>query len=300
MSKIQEAREFLNELSSNPPKLPYDAALLSTLFQSLSDKSRISMQGLAALVERSQNLTARVLTVANSAMYGLQGGVNSLTRAVQVLGIVELRALIILFSVKEAIPAADLPKDFPAKSLWEHQVRTALLARQMSFIIEDAAKKGEQVPDADTIYTAALLHDLGKVVLAARRPQAWVEISANAQSHGQSFAEAEEAYWGMDHGSLAASMLQAWGLPELLTQMISWHHHPALAPQYKLETHILAAANHLADNSSSLLEGREGERLPEELKTLLPAYAATLEKHAESLKNIILDAKTGALAALAI
>lgn len=298
MSRIQEAREFLADISSFPPKLPYDPSLLPKLFQGLSDKSFMSMQGLAALVERSQSLTTRVLTVANSAMYGLQGGVGSLTRAVQVLGLVELRALVILFSVKGAIPDSELPKAFPSKDLWEHQVRTAMLARQMAFIIEEAAKKRD-VLDADGLHTAALLHDLGKVILAARRPAVWAEVSEMARQEGRGFAGAEEIYWGMDHGSSAAVMLKAWGLPDLLTQIISWHHHPDLAPGYKLETHILAAANHLADNNRSLLEGPEGQRVPQRVKELLPDFAPALESQAESLKNIVLDAKAGALAALA-
>ncbi|MDR1125995.1 MAG: HDOD domain-containing protein [Deltaproteobacteria bacterium] len=301
MSKIQEAREFLSDIEAFPPKLPHDPTLLPKLFASLSDKSFMSMQGLAALVERSQSLAARVLTVANSAMYGLQGGVTSLTRAVQVLGLVELRALVILFSAKGSIPDSKLPRAFPSRDLWEHQVRTAMLARQMTLIIEGTGKKGEVALEADSIHTAALLHDLGKVILAARRPAVWAEISEIARERGCGFAEAEEVYWGMDHGSAAAAMLNAWGLPDMLTQMISWHHHPELTPNYKLETHILAAANHLADNNRSLLTDAPGEaapRLPERVRQLLPDYAVALESQADSLKHIVLDAKAEALATL--
>ena len=67
----------------------------------------------------------------------------------------------------------------------------------------------------------------------------------------------------------------------------------------RVNTHILAAANHLADNNRSLLEGPEGQRVPQRVKELLPDFAPALESQAESLKNIVLDAKAGALAALA-
>ncbi|MDL2307674.1 HDOD domain-containing protein [Desulfovibrio sp. OttesenSCG-928-C06] len=292
-TKINEAHDFLNSLAANPPKLPYEPTLLPKLFRNLSDDSRMSMDGVAKLVERSQGLAAKVLQIANSACYGLQGGVTSLTKAVKVLGLLELRSLVLFFSVSGAIPRSTLPKAFPSQNLWEHQIRTALLGRQIALQIQDKLPSGSEL-DADSIYTAALLHDLGKVILAARKPEVWAAITEISNAQKCDFATAEDIYWGIDHGTVAAMLLQAWDLPELLTQMISWHHHPELASEYKLEVHILAAANHLA--VSGLPE--EGQ-IPAPVLTLLPQYAPLLQQNFAALQETLLSDRAGLMAGFA-
>ena len=293
-TKINEAHDFLNSLAMDPPKLPYEPTLLPKLFKNLSDDSRMSMGELAGLVERSQGLAAKVLQIANSACYGLQGGVTSLTRAVQVLGLLELRSLVLFFSVSGAIPRASLPKAFPTHDLWEHQIRTALLGRQIALQIQDNLPKGAEAPDADSVYTAALLHDLGKVVLAARKPEVWAAVTEISNAQNCDFATAEDIYWGIDHGTIAAMLLKAWDLPELLTQMISWHHHPELASEYKLEVNILAAANRLAVSGLA-----EGGLIPPQVAELLPQYAPLLQQNHAAIQETLKGDRAGLMAGFA-
>lgn len=304
-TRIGEAHEFLNRLAENPPKLPYEPTLLPKLFKNLSDDSRMSMSELAGLVERSQGLAAKVLSVANSACYGLQGQVASLTRAVQVLGLLEMRSLVLFFSVSGAIPRSSLPRAFPSQELWEHQIRTALTGRQIALLVAANLQPGDSAPDADSVYTAGLLHDLGKVVLAARQPEAWAAITEMSNAQNCDFATAEDQYWGIDHGTIAAILLKAWDLPDLLTQMISWHHHPQLATDYKLEVDILAAANHLAvhglcDKENANGTGNQAEGvLPQFVTGLLPGYAPLLKKNIPALNASLQNSRAGNLAAFA-
>lgn len=290
-NKIQEAHAFLINLADNPPKLPYEPALLPRLFKDLSDNSQISMGDISQLLERSQGLAAKVLSVANSACYGLDGKVSSLARAVQVLGLLELRSLVVFFSVSGALPGSRLPKAFPSKVLWEHQVRTAMVGRQLARIIDDASG-GKAGIDAEIMYTAGLLHDLGKVVVAERQPQAWADISAICVEQKCGFSVAEEQYWGIDHGAVAGILLKAWGLPEILAKMVSWHHCPELADKYALEVSILAAANYLADNGIE-------DALPPRVRELLPTLANALQDRLPVLKDAVQNSRAGNLAAFA-
>jgi HD-like signal output (HDOD) protein len=289
-TRIKEAHAFITDLADHPPKLPYAPTLLPRLFKDLSASSLKSMGDLATLVEHSQGLATKVLSVANSACYGLEGKVSSLVRAVQILGLLELRSLVLFFSVSGALPGSKLPRAFPSRALWEHQVRTALVGRQIARIINEA---GCPDIDADIIYTAGLLHDLGKVVLASRQPAVWAEVSALAVERNCDFASAEESYWGIDHGAVAGILLKAWGLPEILTQMISWHHCPELASKYIPEVCVLASANYLADYGPP-------DTVPDRVRELLPACAPALENKLSSLQAAMQNTRAGILAEFAL
>lgn len=269
--RINDAREFLNSLVETPIKLPFDPALLPALFDSMSDSSRSSMKELADLVSRSQGLAAKVLSIANSACYGLRTSIATLERAVQVLGILDLRSLVIMFSMSESIPAKVLPQEFPARSLWAHQLRTARTGWRIATSMSEQSPQTEGLPDPDSVYAAGLLHDLGKIILAYRSPQNWRNITELAGANSIGMAEAEDAYWGIDHGSIGGIVLKDWNLPDILTNMVSWHHHPHFAEHDKLAVRILAVANLLAKTT---LE--RGGEIPQNILQILPEFSAML------------------------
>lgn len=300
-SRINDAREFLNSLVDSPIKLPFEPSLLPELFKSISDTSRASMQDIAELVARSQGLAAKVLSVANSACYGLLHSVSSLDRAVQVLGVLDLRSLVVMFGMSGAIPQRDLPKGFPTKLLWEHQLRTAKLGRLITRIIAEAAPKTPGLPEPESVYAAGILHDVGKVVLAYRRPLDWQNITNINNYKGLSIAAAEDEYWGIDHGSIGGILLKDWNLPDLLSQMVSWHHHPRFASQDQLAVGILAAANVLAESKLLPLEGLSPEQaeqpesaLPLEFLELLPDYAKFFGRRYADILAVMGDSHTSA------
>ncbi|MDR2050859.1 MAG: HDOD domain-containing protein [Deltaproteobacteria bacterium] len=264
-SRIHEAREFLASLLDAPIRLPFDPSILPLLFSSMSESSRSSAKDLASMVARSQALAARVLAVANSACYGLLSTVTTLERAVQVLGILDLRALAIMFSLSEALPKTRLPENFPGRLLWEHQVRTARLGKYIAGTLKEKKTGLPDLPDPESVYAAGLLHDLGKIILACRRPEDWNNILSLGGCNGLVAAEAEEAYWGIDHSTIGGIILKIWNLPPILTDMVNWHHDALSSSGNKTAVRILAAANLLAETP---LE--DGAPLPEKALRILP------------------------------
>jgi HD-like signal output (HDOD) protein len=261
------AHEFLNSLAESPPLVPYEPELLPLLFDATRDNSTATLRDVAKLVERSQNLATRLLNIANSAYYVLEFKVTSLERAISVLGLREIRSLVLMVGMVAAIKGVRLPVKFDAHALWRHHIRTASLAKAMTDALRsEAAPPGGGVTLLpDEAYVAGLLHDLGKVFLASAKPGIWEEIEALRAQRECTFAEAESAYWGIDHGIVAARVLHVWRLPLLLTDAISWHHAPDLAPEGGQEAGLLAAANALAHTGYS-----PGDVPAAEILALLP------------------------------
>ena len=300
-SRINDAREFLNSLIDMPVRLPFEPTLLPALFTSMSDDSRASMKELAELVARSQGLAAKVLSVANSACYGLLTSVTTLERAVQVLGILDLRSLVVMFGMSGAIPQEELPKGFPTQLLWAHQLRTAKIGRLISSIITECAPNTPGLPDPESVYAAGILHDLGKIILAYRRPLDWYSITNINNYKGLAIAQAEDEYWGIDHGSIGGIVLTDWNLPGSLSYMVSWHHHPQFATEHRLAVCILAAANILAELKLPPVTALTPEQsalpakaLPQAFTELLPEYKELFGKHYADFCAVLDDRHTSA------
>ena len=268
---LEKARTFLNELAEKPPRVPYEPELLPMLFSATRENSSASMDDIARLIERSQNLATRLLNIANSAYYVLEFKVTSLSRAISVLGLKEVRSLVLTVGMVSAIKGVKLPKSFDAHSVWTHHIRTASLAKALTAAIQGEAAPKQSKPDnrlsfdPDEAYVAGLLHDIGKVFLASSRPEIWQTVMSRCEAERCGFSEAEMELWGMDHGIIGSRVLHAWKVPLLLTDAINWHHAPQLAPQGKLEAGLLSAANRL-DNAGFT----PGDPIEAEIMELLP------------------------------
>lgn len=272
-TRYEKAQNFLSTLAGQCPELPFEPTLLPELFASTASNSMSSVTHIASLVERSQGLATRILRMANSAYYGMNTSVSSLSHAIRLLGVNEVRSIILQLGVSTVIRQLKLPKIFPAQEIWEHQILTANLARMIAQSMPPGVPAGEEDVSPDELYAAGLLHDLGKTMVAAHCPDDWLAINDLAACEGIPYFQAEEDYWGIDHSVAGARLLAFWGLPAKLTELVGWHHAPThVPPQYKTPTYILAAANILAQHQvASPPAGEEAaDQIPDEVQALLP------------------------------
>jgi putative nucleotidyltransferase with HDIG domain len=227
---------FLEELPRLPHRLPYSPGLLAALFAQTGDASLSSLEDIGHTMSQDQGLTARVLELANSAYYGLQAEVTTAGRAVAVLGLGEVRTLVLTVGVA-AMARAHVPgRLLDLSAYWRHQAVAALAARRLARRLD---------LDADALYTAGMLHDLGKLLTAMHRPGDWTAILAR-QAKGLPAHLAEDAHWGIDHAIVGAMTLSSWNLPLAITDPVSWHHAPDRAPESRSEATALALADALA------------------------------------------------------
>ena len=163
----QRAQEFLGRLPELRNELPFSPELLRRLSEQTRADSQSSLDAVAETLSADQGLATKVLVMANSAFYGLQAEVASVSRAVAVLGLREVRNIVLALGIKGLCATHALPPEFDLKHYWTHQVTVSLLAAEL-------ARRHGGVPDM--LFTAGLLHDVGKLVLALQFPDDWREI----------------------------------------------------------------------------------------------------------------------------
>ncbi|NCC23772.1 MAG: HDOD domain-containing protein [Deltaproteobacteria bacterium] len=233
---FQQGQDFLAGLSEVQSILPFSPVLIRDLFILTAEDSLGSLADVARAVNRDPGLSAAILKTANSAYYGLQSQISTLDRAVSILGMKEIRTMVLFVALRSVNKRID-PNDFDLESFWRHGFAVALTARTVANVLEHR--------DPSIIYTAGLLHDMGKLFTVLLRPDHWRAINVLAVKDGVPLLEAEEAHWGIDHALIGALALRSWNLPDEITEPISWHHAPLSAPAFQEASAILCLADGL-------------------------------------------------------
>lgn len=228
----------MRELPKVKEDLPYSPEVLKQLFVQTDSGSMTSLDEIGETLSKDQGLTTRILSLANSAYYGLQAQVQSISRAAAVLGISEIRNIVLSLGINGLTAKYDMPEDFDLSEYWTHQFFVAVVAKELS--------RMSDVGNPNNLFTIGLLHDIGKLIIAMRRPDDWEAIHELAEDKEIMDAEAEEEYWGMDHAVIGALVLKSWDLPANLVEPVNWHHAPALAPDHFDEATLICLANYAA------------------------------------------------------
>ena len=195
---------------------------------------------IAAVVNVDPNLTARLLRVANSSFYNFSRKIDTISRAITVIGNVELYQLVL--SIAAVKTFAHIPNELvKMETFWRHSVYTGLLARALAI--------RANVLHPERLFVAGLMHDLGSLVLYHQRPDAMRDILLVADGDEEVFYQSELERFQFSHASVAAYMMEQWQLPEALVDAIKWHHQPERAQEANVEAHILYLANHLVNES---------------------------------------------------
>jgi putative nucleotidyltransferase with HDIG domain len=209
----------------------------------MADDPSSSAADIGREISKDAALTARVLRVANSPAFGQHGKIGTISRAITVLGVRQVRDLTVgLTAIRtfEGI-ANDL---VTMESFWRHSVLCALAAGHI------AARR--RVGRNDALFVAGLLHDVGQLVLFNRAPElARQALLMSADATGdEDLYLCERRLMGFDHAAVGVALAQNWGLPRSLQECIEFHHEPDRAVEYPLEV----ATVHIADSVAILAE----------------------------------------------
>lgn len=181
-------------------------------------KGEPSPKEIGDIVARDVGMSANILKLVNSAYFGLPRHISAPQQAVIVLGINVVRSVILslhVFSSFENIGRVS----FSLPMLWGHSMRAGATARAI------ARHEGLPKDEADHAYIAALLHDVGKLLMEAHCPEECERIYAEVRAQNRRVAEVEHEMLGLTHAEVGAYLLGLWGLPEPVVQAVARHHH---------------------------------------------------------------------------
>ena len=232
------------------------------MYYELADELRspeASIQKVAQIVSRDPAMTAKVLQLANSALFSRLREVSNPREAVSYLGLERIQHLFLslhAFSHFESAKWGGLSID----RVWEHSMATAALSKRIS----ESARADKWVTDAS--FTAGLLHDIGKLTLASRLPNRYRKAASRAQTNGVPQWQAERELMGASHAEVGAYLLALWGIPNPIVEAVAFHHHPSQSLGRTISpvtmVHVANALDHAreAGNVESV-PGLDGEYL---------------------------------------
>ena len=200
------------------------------------------------LIRSDPLLTAKLLRVCNSSALGLAEKVSSIDQAVLLLGYNQVLSMVLSLAfgsgMTSALPCYGIEKN----GLWRHSFMAATAA-------ETAVNRSLYIGvDASVAFTAGLLHDIGKLVMAeVLSGEAHSAIHKHSEDEGLGSIEAEREVLGTDHAEVGACLLHIWRLPDWIVEAIAHHHKPALEPSPQL-----SAITHLANRIAHLAEAEPG------------------------------------------
>ncbi|WP_320008236.1 HDOD domain-containing protein [Maridesulfovibrio sp.] len=235
------------------------------------DDSKSTAENIAEVVGLDVGLSTQLLKLVNSPLYGFPSEINNLVRAVALIGGKELCTLALGLSTIGYFK--DIPPELiDMRTFWMHSLTCGVFSKVIAEQVDGV------VPEM--MFTAGLLHDVGRLILFKKMPYSAVQAMLFARGNFIPLVEAEDVVLGFNHSQIARCMLEKWNFPPALTEIISSHHAPGKS-EMKKEAGILQVADNLAlavgiaDGGMYVLPGVDDE------------VWDLLEIDAESLKNIV-------------
>jgi HD-like signal output (HDOD) protein len=236
---VQPEQDTVDALLDDVEGLVSPPGICLRLFE-LINAPTTGVKDIAAVVGVDPNLTARLLRIAISSFYSFSPKIDTVSRAVAVIGTAELYQLVL--SVSAVKTFTSIPNELvKMDTFWRHSVYTGLLARALA--------NRANVLHPERLFVSGLMHDIGSLVLYHQRPDAMRDILLVAEGDEEVLYQAELDRFRFSHAGVAGYLMEQWQLPDELREAVTWHHQPERAEKARMEAHILYLADHLVNES---------------------------------------------------
>jgi HD-like signal output (HDOD) protein len=216
------ANTLLKGLVSQMQSLPCLPSLYVELVQELK-KSDPSIKVVGEIISKDVAMTAKILQLVNSAFFGVFKRVSSPAEATSLLGLDIVRSLVLSIHVFSQFDQKRVP-GMPLEQLWLHSLKVGQYAKQI------ARAEGQDRRNTDDAFVAGVLHDTGKLILAANFSDLYNQAISRSKEKQESLAALETQLFGASHGEVGAYLLGLWGFSHPLIEAVAFHHHPSHNP----------------------------------------------------------------------
>jgi len=249
MSRTDTKRSITVERLVDETSTVYSLPLIYERLNDIINHPRCSIADIAQIITEDQGLTARLLKLANSPMFGYFSKIDSIDKAVTIIGTQQLRDMALAMSVMEIF--SDIPRELISmESFWRHSLACGIVARALAVYRREA--------NVERYFAAGILHDLGRFVMCVTIPDFVHETLLACREEEELLFSGELRSLGFTHAELGGALLSKWRIPMSIVEPVACHHSPSRAERYFAG----AAMIHLADIICQALEfGSSGGRL---------------------------------------
>ncbi|MEH6471976.1 MAG: HDOD domain-containing protein [Halopseudomonas sp.] len=254
----------------------------------LIESESASIEDIGSVINHDPALSAQLLKLVNSAFYGFPSQVDSVSRAVNLIGTLELRSLIFASSAAEVF--GNISSDLiDMNSFWHRSVYCGLIAKKLASATQRT--KGE------TQFLTGLFHDIGRLILMTQLPTEYEELLEASRARDAKLAILEHEWLGFSSAELGAALLEHWRLPARLWKPVKFQHNPEACDDFVNECHLLNLALQVTNCMEPEVKGGEIEQQLDQLNSIaLDDFALELK----DLNMIALDTNLEALDVLSI
>jgi putative nucleotidyltransferase with HDIG domain len=204
----------------------------------MAENPRYSAMDIGKVISHDAGLAARLLKIVNSAFYNKASRIDTISRAITVIGARDLRDLVLATSAIRTftnVPSTLMDMD----SFWRHSIATAAVAKILASHC--------RILHAERLFVAGLLHDVGQLVLCIKIPELMRVVLFRARDASLPPYRAEHEVFGFDHSKIGCELMRLWRLPDSMQEIAEFHHAPGGAQNFSLETAIVHLAGIIAN-----------------------------------------------------
>jgi len=253
----------LEQLIGKGQDLPSLPEIYLRVSEQLEDEGS-TVQQIGDTVQNDPAITTRVLKMVNSAYYGMPNEVASVSQAVSLLGRERLKHILIGSVLRGVFSVQENPA-FSMQVFWQHSIKTAIIARQLATQIS-------AIQEPESMFTAGLLHDIGKLLLINKFPERMLAAEEYAIQKRVDVLSAELSQVGVTHTAVGEALMQHWGLPQLLIDCARSHHEVVHDGPNRVATHLIYLANCLSSYVPPL-DDQETQNILDDIENWDMGYA---------------------------
>ncbi len=234
---FQESEEKSRSIKQKVRDLPSLPEVVTKVTELVQNPNSSALE-LSTIISQDSGLTSRVLRLVNSAYYGFPKQISSIQHAIMILGFTTIKGLVLSSSIfKMFSPKNNLVNAFDYKNFWKHSLMTAIASKNIY--------KKLFYEDDENIFSAAILHDIGKLILDQYDHSNYANVLAEAQNqiYSNQLLKAEQKYCEVTHPFIGHIVSEGWNLPPVLSDVIKYHHEPLKSEGHERITTVVYLGN---------------------------------------------------------